>query len=538
MGKEEKEIKEQLKDLEFNNAEEDKEIIEEKKEPKNDNNKSKLIIILLSVVIGLLLIVLVVLLTGNKGEDKKDDSGSGGKDTPEEKKEFKETAIAGAKLYFDKYIVSINEDKTVILDITGNEITSLDITWSLNTSNDKELLFINHNKGTITVKKTIDGEIVEIFNGEATGLIRDYSNNNVFGLYKTDGNHDLLYLFDGKTYDTIDLKNLSFYTFSIAEGSDKYVYNGKYIVTAKLSNNKLLDFGIYDIKDKKQLVDGEYDGLEYLTGDNFVAIKGDKSGVINTSNKVLLEINYKAISYSNGLYFVGSNKTLEVYNDSLVGLHTYIDVAKLDSFSYHLCCGNINPYKLIAFKDNVVIGTLENDNTYRYAIIKKNGDAKEIGPGNVTVIDNYLVFSSTENTNIVMYDNDLKVKHTLDAKETNIDLSNSYIFINNLLSIDAKKFFNLDNDTDKGLITTVRRSYQGYEVKIVFGNNGKGILTISKDDVVLKELENVSVNEFFKADNNGIKVTKDYFIYNAGAVVILRNLQSATSALNNLINSL
>ena len=47
------------------------------------------------------------------------------------------------------------------------------------------------------------------------------------------------------------------------------------------------------------------------------------------------------------------------------------------------------------------------------------------------------------------------------------------------------------------------------------------ILEINKDEVI-KKLENVTVSEFLKTDNNGMIVTKNYFIYNAGGVIIIK----------------
>ena len=185
-----------------------------------------------------------------------------------------------------------------------------------------------------------------------------------------------------------------------------------------------------------------------------------------------------------------------------------------------LCCGAFNPYELIEFKNNVVVKINISRDTSNYVVVDNNGHLTDLGKGNVAIVDNYLVKSNDNDNFINMYDGTLKIQHTLDAGRPSLNLDNTYIYLNNLLIINGKRFFNLTNDTDRGLITTFRRTSQGYEVKINF-TDGYGKVTVSMDDVVLKEIDNVSVNEFLKAENNGITITKNYFIYNAGGVIVI-----------------
>ena len=519
---------EKIKELEFNNEEEDMEVLNEEQESTNNNdnndNKFKIVIIILSIVIALLTIFLIiVILSSNKKE--KDNTKENNTEEKEKKKDDKkeddqaDSSQAYDAVYLNKYISSSKE----ITDIDGKKITNKkgDVIYY---SNDNEIYLVRKNSNKIIVRKVEKGEVFDVFNDKATGLIMNDKNKFLLGVYKTENNHDILYLFNGTSFSTIDLKDKYLYKYTNSEGENKNIYGDRYIITAKnkSTNNKdYNNFGLYDIKGNKQIIDGTYDGIEYLHDDIFVAIKGDKSGIINKDNKVLLDIKYKSISYLNGLYFVGSNNKLEIYDNSLNKLNSSISIPKLNEFSYHVCCGKLETYKLIKYDDYVLIGVLDKENIYDYSFVSKNGDIKHIGKGYVSVVDNYLVKTSTEDTRIVMYDNLLNEKYVFDALETGLQLSdeNVSIFLNYILVINQNKFFNLNTSTDAGHITAFRKINRGYEVLLETNGNKEGTLTISKDGAVLKQAENVSLKDFLEENNNGINFYKTYFIYSAAGVV-------------------
>ena len=134
----------------------------------------------------------------------------------------------------------------------------------------------------------------------------------------------------------------------------------------------------------------------------------------------------------------------------------------------------------------------------------------------------------TQKSWVILYDNMLNEKHILEAGEKGIQLKdeNVSIFLNYLLVINGKLFFNLNDDSNSGHITAFRKINRGYEVKLVFNSKETGTLTISKGETVLKEVENVPVKDFLEAENNGITFSKANFIYSAGGVVYAEKLQT------------
>ena len=528
------EEEEKLKDLEFNNEEEDMEVLNEEQEENNSNNNngndnSKLIIVILSVVIALLtIILLLVILSGNKKEKEKPEEKNNTEEKQKEKKKEDKNDDDNGFTYYDAVYLNkyVSIDKT-ITNLDGKKITDRQ-NEMIYLSNDNEIYLVRKTGGKIIVRKIENGEVFEVFNDKATGLILSNKNDILLGVYKTEDNHDVLYLFSGTSFSKTDLNDKYLYTYTQTVGEDKYIYGDRYIVTAKGNKNNYNKFGIYDIKANNQLIDGTYDYIEYLNSDVFVAVKGDKSGIIDKDNKVLLDIKYKSISYSNGLYFVGANNKLEVYDNSLNSLKSSISVPKLSDFAYHLCCGELNPYVLVKYDNYVLVGVLDKDGIYNYTVVNKNGDLKDIGKGYVSVADSYLVKSSTDDTMIVVYDNMLNEKNVFDAQQTGIKLTDEYvsIFLNYLLVVNENKFFNLNNGTDAGHITSFRKINRGYEIQLHSNGKKEGNLTISKDGNILKEFESVSLKEFLETNNNGINFYKNYFIYSAGGAVYVEKIQA------------
>ena len=64
-------------------------------------------------------------------------------------------------------------------------------------------------------------------------------------------------------------------------------------------------------------------------------------------------------------------------------------------------------------------------------------------------------------------------------------------------------------------MNNLSRSYQGYYVDLKF-QNGFGTAEVFLDDNKIGSIEDVDISKFLKADNNGIQVSNDYFIFHVG----------------------
>lgn len=549
--KEEEKIKKRLQNAEFNNPEEDFEITEEENvrdEFENKNKKKNIIIIgLVLLVVILIIIILLFVINGNKkNESSNNDNSSSENGNSTNNNDDKSSVIneddydfTSGKMYFNKYIFLASKDgkKRVITDLDFNVILNTKVSSKIYEGENKALYVINYdesNNTPIIVSYIKDGNVSEIFREGASGILLD--NDTFVGLYKVNNSKDIVYLFNGNKYDTIELNHNIAYYYNTSFGEDKYIYSKRYLITYENKGNEsLTNYGIYDIKTKKQLIESTYDRIEHLYDDKFVAYKNGFAGVINKDNKEFVNFDYEVITYSNGLYFLGKDDELHVYDSNFNDLNLLIPVPDVDEYNYRLCCGDYNPFDLYPFKDYVIVrvGNSINELSTYYAVLK-TGFIAQLEKGNIGFVDNYFVMSHDTDTNITMYDGTLTVKHTIDVKEKAIKLDNLNIYLNNTLVINNKNLYDLTKDTSKGGTSWYRRTSQEYEVRIDF-KGATGTVTVSANGEVLKTLENVSVDEFLKASNNGITITKDYFIYNAGGVIVLKREEQSSNTLTDAL---
>ncbi len=552
--KEFEDLKKRIREAEFNNYEEDERITNERdnkdvnkennyiqKNNNKDKQKNTIIYVLSALVVVLLIIVFIFVTTGkteNNNEDEKtinenqqDDEKNEEKD---EKKDEDETKIdendydfSTGTVYLNSYVIvtSKNKDKKVITDLEGNIILKTTSSWKI-FEGQKCLYVVDLNykeTGNINIKMIKDNKANDILNEKGNGLLLENDNNTLIGAYKQDSKNDILYILNNDKYDTIALDNYAAYVNNNSAKDHKYIYSGRYIITFdKMGQEEFEKYGIYDLKNKKQLTNGSYDRIEFLHDDVFVAVKNDKSGVISAENKVLYELKNELISYSNGLYFVGNNNKLQVLDNNFKSINLEIEVPNLSKFNYSICCGNINPFDLTPYKNSVIlrIGYLPNA-TSEYIAINKNGTKIDLGKGYIGFANGILVVSNENDSNIRMYDETFNVTHTIDVGNKAIKLDNIYIYLNNTLVINRAKIYDLSKNISKGTTSWYRRTSQEFEVRIDFKGE-TGTVSVSRNNNIVKKIDNVSVNDFLEANNNGITITKNYLIYNADGVIIVK----------------
>lgn len=509
-----KKAKENLKNIEFNNSDEDEEIIEEengtKKSDNNGNDKSKQIIVICCVIIAILLLIIVLFITGVLGgsksenlEDKEPDSEDVTpiEDDDDTKNEILEVSSLESYFVADNYLLVTSDKNSYITNLDGEVVLKLDGQYEILKGSSN--YFAKSDGKNYVIKKFDKDRVIDVIkleteNAAESAYILD-EKGNIVGVY--DKNGTKLYIIANNVSKEIDLGKSMIYTFSVAQGEPKKIYNSRYAII--INNSK---YGIYDIKDDKMLIEPTYDGLEYLHDDKFVAVKNDKHGVIDASNKELTDYDYDFVTYSNGWYIVGYEEALHVLNSKFEVNGSEVKISNYSEFSYNPCCGRVNSFTLGAFKDKAII-------TYGDVsiIIDKDGKMTQYDFNKYVVYGNYLITTKGNSTVVTMYDSNMKKIADYNTQRKDSDLNSAAIYLNNNFIINGRQLFELSTGKFKYSVNSLSRSYQGYMIVINFTDKGANAV-VSLEDKEIGRLENIDVTTFLKSDNNGIKLTKEYFI--------------------------
>ena len=510
-----------LKNVEFNNSEEDEEIIEEENHPKKDGNKmddkSKLIIIICGIVIAILLLIIILFATGVIGgsktepEDKEPDSEDVTPIDPETKEETIEVATKTSYFLDDNYLYVEDGDNGYITGLEGNVVLKLDKKHNLVEGSTNYLVYRESNEAKNTkfiIKKVSEDRVIDVIKVEpegSSGYLYD-NKGNLVGVYDKTGSR--LHVITNNVSKVIDLGSNMIYSFALAEGENKYIYNSRYAVILGGDNK----YGLYDVKDEKILIEPSYEGIEYLYSDVFVGIKNGKSGLINSNNKVLLDFDYDYITYANGLYFVGYQEKIHILNSKYEEIGEPIEIDGYDDLTYHPCCGSVNPFAVKSFKNNIII-RLNNGLGVdtKYGVIDKNGKLTEYPFNNYSIYNNYLVTSKNNSTVVTMYDSNMKKVADYNTGRKDNDLDSAAIYLNNYFIINGRQLFELNTGKFRNNVSTLTRSYQSYMITVnITDKSANAVVTL--DEQQIGTLENIDIAAFLRKDNNGIKLTKNYFI--------------------------
>ena len=96
-----------------------------------------------------------------------------------------------------------------------------------------------------------------------------------------------------------------------------------------------------------------------------------------------------------------------------------------------------------------------------------------------------------------------------------IDLDTAVIYVGDNLVFNGCYVFDINSGKYLYKMNNLSRSYQGYYVDLKF-QNGVGTAEVFLDDNKIGSIDDVDISKFLKADNNGIQVTNDYFIFHVG----------------------
>ena len=121
-----------------------------------------------------------------------------------------------------------------------------------------------------------------------------------------------------------------------------------------------------------------------------------------------------------------------------------------------------------------------------------------------------------KNKSLVLYDTSFnKIQEFQIPDSIQIDLDTAVIYVGDNLVFNGCYVFDINSGNYLYKMNNLSRSYQGYYVDLKF-QNGFGTAEVFLDDNKIGSIEDVDISKFLKADNNGIQVSNDYFIFHVG----------------------
>ncbi len=230
----------------------------------------------------------------------------------------------------------------------------------------------NGNCGVINFTKTVAVEVKydDIKNDYGNGKYYIVEENNNWKILDTDGNTYL----DGNYDDIISVDGEN----AIVEDNNKY--------------------GVVQISDGKNIIDINYDSITYAAGNNYIVQNNSKYGVINTEGNRVVDFNYTNIVYrsSANIYeatnedytsnLLDSNLEVKLSNVIISELNEekgYIRVRENDEYNYY-------NFRFEKKSSNEILNTntifLSRNEEGKYGFVDRNGN----------VVVNYIYDEATE----------------------------------------------------------------------------------------------------------------------------------------------
>ena len=534
------EVRERLQNMEFNNEEEDLEMIEEedfeddeevedierekveekeekiedlddedsskndvvieKKEEKEDNfieedKNGKTIIILLCCIIVILIFILLLILLPKLNKSNSSNSVDN-ESTPipqNEKPTVSKVDISSGDSYFvsDKHLYVISKGKGYITNLEGKTYFQ-DDSLSCSTEIIGNRYLLCEEKSGEKVKYSVkrvedDGEVRNVIqedNFDVSDRILLNDKNQLFGVYKQTKNGLELQVLSGDGSNTVKIND--------AYLVSSKVYDGRYLIVSKEKEHKTI--GVFDIKDNKITIPVKYKEITYLKEDCFAVKDSSNVGIVNKDGSVKLSFRFDKIYYSNGLLFAGTNDIYKLFDSSYKEINSSLPYGITD---------------VTAFGDRVIVHARDN-----YSTVDKKGSVSKLDISAFYIYEDHLI--AIKDNKLLLYGKDYNIEKEFEYNDMNsIDLSTGVIYLDNYLVFNGRKLFDINEGKYLYNANSLSRSYQGYFVNLDI-HDTKGDASISLDDKPIGSIKDIDMNDFLHADNNGIRVTNEYFIFHVG----------------------
>jgi len=321
----------------------------------------------------------------------------------------------------DTYLLEYTDDVLYkVFDKNGKELFNDEIEY------DQIYMDLNENLYVLTDTSFETGNMLSLYkleNGKFV-LVNDYSQVgyefNTLSLMKNDKYYLYAILKVGSKFSEQVITNtLTFIEDEREIKLDEGIFfgnvnEGLYVTNSEryLSINNQEKVGLYDVIDKKKVIDFNYDSLKVVDGeDNKLVVKKEtKAALIDLKLKKLIDYKYEYIDYHKDYIIVGKDHRVGVLNNNYKKIiDTVID------FNYDMSNNMINSYKK---GENLVITVDFNDveNPYNTYFVTNEGKVSNINEQYWNKVGfGYTV--SSDNKLYTIYDEEFNKKGVIDLKD-------------------------------------------------------------------------------------------------------------------------
>lgn len=491
---------------------------------------------------------------------------NGDREIPSVKEEKKESGYRAIKytsaldnkldMINDKYIIEYKKDKLVkVMDIKTNLLYEGEIEFDeIIEGVDNNLYILKYDEADyeniVTIYKLEDNEFNFIKKLATNGIYyrkisyKDRSNNYDYLVgftgYKEGYNEEDVYEYKSYIYSLEDkeyeLENNILYGDEYLESKENIVtYNDRYLVVAEVSNGaRFKQFGLYDIKENKIVINPQYEGLYTNTSDTYIAIKGGKAGIINNKLKKIVDFEYDFIDRNDGYYIVAKNSKMAIMDLDYKVISkydfNYQDSSKKLVYNYFLSDEKYNTFisKKVNDKYVLTINNMELQDDVIYDkhetyIINSDGTYKVI-TANEFFVDDYssLIYSYDLGKKIyTFYDSEFNEKINIDISDYDYTGRPEVKLLNeNVISVgfDSHVYFDYETGEEvkemkdySSTINGIVISFNAKSKKISYQVEGKEVANV---DGMYESVLNLK-SPYFKqvSDKEILYMTKNEYVY-------------------------
>ena len=275
--------------------------------------------------------------------------------------------------------------------------------------------------------------------------------------------------------------------FGNLNSTDFVNYSDRYIV---VNNNDKV--GLYDLEDKKMVIDFNYESLKIINDDLLIAKKNSKNAIINLKLKKLVDYKYDYIDHKGEYIVVGIDNKIGLLDsnyNSILGL--------IIPCEYNMTNVSIDSYK-VGSKYIITVTDVNMVDAYSTYIVNGKDKAESIKE-EFFYRNDFSYTVSNDNKVYTIYDKDLNKKGTINLSD--YDFVNKVIVtkVGNTLAMDGIYF---DYETLKQVDTI--KEYEVKEDNYSLKINDKGVVNILISGKSIGKYEYVYPNILFNKTQEGL----------------------------------